>query len=103
MVCGLIGVGLFLVSSTAGFRGIEDPTQNFSITFVFYTFWLGMVLLSVLFGDVFRAFNPWRAIGRAISGGFRLAAGNRPRAFQISGALGRGRRCSASCSSSGRS
>src|SRR5258705_8886879 len=34
VVCGLIGVGLFVVVLYAGFRGIEDPTQNFSITFV---------------------------------------------------------------------
>ena len=76
-VCGLVGVGLFVLVLYAGFRGIEDPTQNFSVIFVFYTFWLGMVLVSVLFGDVFRAFNPWRAIGRAVSGGFRLIAGQR--------------------------
>jgi hypothetical protein len=74
-ICGLIGVGLFVLVLYAGFRGIEDPTHNFSIIFVFYTFWLGLVLVSVLFGDVFRAFNPWRAIGRAMSGGFRLVAG----------------------------
>jgi hypothetical protein len=74
VVCGLIGVGLFVLVLYAGFRGIEDPTQNFSIVFVFYTFWLGLVLLSVLLGDVFRAFNPWRAIGRMVSGGFRLVA-----------------------------
>ena len=29
------------------------------------TFWVGLVVLSILFGDVFRAFNSWRAIGRA--------------------------------------
>jgi hypothetical protein len=75
VLCGLIGVGLFVLVLYAGFRGIEDPTQNFSIIFVFYTFWLGLVLVSVLFGNVFRAFNPWRAIGRTISGGFRLVAG----------------------------
>ena len=28
--------------------------------------WVGLVPLSVLFGDVFRAFNPWRAIGRGL-------------------------------------
>jgi hypothetical protein len=90
VVCGLIGVGLFVVVLYAGFRGIEDPTQNFSITFVFYTFWLGMVLASVLFGDVFRAFNPWRAMGRAISGGFRLVAGeSAPTPFRYPDALGR--------------
>jgi hypothetical protein len=75
LVCGLIGVFLFVVVLYAGFRGIEDPTQNFSVVFVFYTFWLGLVLLSVLFGDIFRAFNPWRALGRLVSGGFRLVAG----------------------------
>jgi hypothetical protein len=72
---GLVGVGLLVVVLYAGFRGIEDPTQNFSVVFVFYTFWLGLVLLSVLLGDIFRAFNPWRALGRLVSGGFRLVAG----------------------------
>jgi hypothetical protein len=75
VLCGLIGVGLFVAVLYAGFRGISDPTQNFAIVFVFYTFWLGMVLVSVLLGDVFRAFNPWRALGRLVSGGFRLVAG----------------------------
>ena len=75
VLCGLIGVGLFVVVLYTGFRGISDPTQNFSVVFVFYTFWLGLVLLSVLLGDVFRAFNPWRALGRLVSGGFRLVAG----------------------------
>ena len=89
-VCGLTGVGLFGVVLYAGFRGISDPTQNFSIIFVFYTFWLGLVVLSVLLGDVFRAFNPWRAIGRTISGGFRLAAGQRaPAPFTYPDWLGR--------------
>ncbi len=90
VLCGLIGVGLFVVVLYAGLRGIEDPTQNFSIVFVFYTFWLGLVLLSVLFGDVFRAFNPWRAIGRTVSGGFRLVAGqSAPTPFTYPERLGR--------------
>src|SRR3954463_3980473 len=29
VVCGLIGVGLFVVVLYSGFRGISDPTQNF--------------------------------------------------------------------------
>jgi hypothetical protein len=89
-VCSLIGVGLFVLVLYAGFRGIEDPTQNFAIVFVFYTFWLGMVLVSVVLGDVFRAFNPWRVIGRAISGGFRLVAGqSAPTPLTYPDALGR--------------
>jgi hypothetical protein len=90
VLCGLVGVGLFVLVLYAGFRGIEDPTQNFSITFVFYTFWLGLVLLSVLLGDVFRAFNPWRALGRLVSGGFRLVAGqSAPAPFSYPDRLGR--------------
>jgi len=90
VICGVIGVALFVIVLYAGFRGIEDPTQNFSIIFVFYTFWLGLVLVSVLFGDVFRAFNAWRAIGRTISAGFRLVAGqSAPAPFTYPGKLGR--------------
>jgi hypothetical protein len=90
VLCGLIGVFLWVVVLYAGFRGIEDPTHNFAIVFVFYTFWLGIVLLSVLLGDVFPAFNPWRAIGRTISGGFRLVAGqSAPAPFRYPDWLGR--------------
>ncbi len=45
------------------------------MTFVYVTVYLGFVVVSVVFGDVFRAFNPWRAIARAFGGAFRLVAG----------------------------
>jgi hypothetical protein len=48
-------------------RGVQAERANFATTFVFVIFWVGLIPLSVLFGDVFRAFNPWRAIGRAVS------------------------------------
>jgi hypothetical protein len=90
VLCGGIGVGLFVLVLYAGFRGISDPTQNFSVIFVFYTFWLGMVLVSVVLGDVFRAFNPWRALSRLVSGGFRLIAGqSAPVPFSYPDRLGR--------------
>jgi hypothetical protein len=41
---------------------------------VFATFWLGLVFVSVLLGDVFRAFNPWRAIAEGFAWLFRLVA-----------------------------
>ena len=47
-------------------------------------------MLSVLFGDVFRAFNPWRAIGRAVSAGFgKLAGQRRPAPLTYPERLGR--------------
>src|SRR5690606_24112917 len=74
-LAGLLAVALLAVTIWAGLYGTEAPARNFAVTFVFVTFWLGMAGLSVVFGDVFRAFNPWRAIARAASGGFRLIAG----------------------------
>jgi hypothetical protein len=75
IVAGAIGVFLLGVTIWSALSGTEAPDRNFSLTFVFVTFWLGLVGLSVLFGDVFRPFNPWRAIARVFGGGFRLIAG----------------------------
>jgi hypothetical protein len=75
IITGAIGVlGLGVVVYT-GLRGTDEPNLNFAVTFVFVTFWLGMVVLSILLGDVFRALNPWRAMARAVGAVFRLIAG----------------------------
>ena len=66
IVCGALGVAMLGVVIYTGFRGTQSPAANFAPTFVFVNWWVGLVPLSVLFGDVFRAFNPWRAIGRAL-------------------------------------
>lgn len=65
-VCGAIGVFLLGVVVWAGLVGTEVPDANFAPTFVFVIFWVGLVVASVLLGDVFRAFNPWRAMGRVL-------------------------------------
>jgi len=67
ILCGAIGAVLLGVVVYAGLRGTQTVTANFAPTFVYVIFWLGLVPASVLFGDVFRAFNPWRAIGRAVA------------------------------------
>jgi len=64
-VCGTIGVFLFGVTIWAGLAGEQTSASNWTSTFIYVIFWLGFAAASVLFGDVFRAFNPWRAIGRA--------------------------------------
>jgi hypothetical protein len=66
IVCGAIGIGLLGVVIYTGLQGTQSPAANFAPTFVFVIFWIGLVPVSVLFGDVFRAFNPWRALGRAV-------------------------------------
>ena len=62
LLAGALGVFLLAVTVSAGLEGTDAPDRNFAVTFVFVTFWLGLVALSVLVGDVFRALNPWRAI-----------------------------------------
>jgi hypothetical protein len=69
---GVLGLGVVVYT---GLRGTDEPNLNFAVTFVFVTFWLGMVVLSILLGDVFRAFNPWRAMARTVGAVFRLVAG----------------------------
>ena len=68
VVCGAIGVFLLGVVVYTGLRGAQSPTANFAPTFVYVIFWLALLPASILFGDVFKAFNPWRAIGRAVGG-----------------------------------
>ncbi len=75
IVCGAIGVLLFGVTIYSGLEGSEVATNNFAPTFIYVVFWVGLVAASVLFGDVFRAFNPWRALGRAVAWVSQKAAG----------------------------
>jgi hypothetical protein len=89
VICGAIGVFLLGLSIYAGLRGTEAPDRNFAPTFLFVTAWLGIPLFSVIFGDVFRPFNPWRAVGRAIGGAFTAIAGQRPAHLEYPERLGR--------------
>jgi hypothetical protein len=66
LLCGAVGVVLLGVVVYAGLRGTQSATANFAPTFIYVIFWLGLVPASVLLGDVFKAFNPWRAVGRAV-------------------------------------
>jgi len=88
-LCGLIGVFLLGVAVYAGLRGTEAPDRNFALTFLFVTAWLGFPVFSALLGDVFRPFNPWRAVGRLAGAGFRAIAGQRPAHLAYPEALGR--------------
>jgi hypothetical protein len=67
-ICAAIGVALFVLVVYAGFAGTTAAASNLTPTFVFVIFWVGLAILSPLFGDVFAAFNPWRAIARAVAG-----------------------------------
>jgi hypothetical protein len=63
---GLLGVVAFVAVVYSGLRGAQDAQDNLAPTIIYVHFWVGLAVLSVLFGDVFKALNPWRAIARFI-------------------------------------
>lgn len=89
VICGAIGVFLLGFAIYAGLEGTEAPDRNFALTFLYVTCWLGFPFFSAIFGDLFRPFNPWRAIGRAAGAGFRLVAGQRAAHLSYPEKLGR--------------
>jgi hypothetical protein len=89
VLCGFLGVFLLGVAIYSGLRGTEAPDRNFALTFLFVTAWLGFPIFSAFLGDIFRPFNPWRAVGRAAGAGFRAIAGQPPAHLAYPDALGR--------------
>jgi hypothetical protein len=76
VVLGATSVALFVLVVAAGLVGKDSPLLNLTPTFVYVVFWLGVPLLSVLLGDVWRVLNPWRAVADAAAwAGDRLGAG----------------------------
>jgi hypothetical protein len=77
-VCQCVGAFLLVVVLVSGFFGTQQAENNFAPVFIYITFWVGTAFASALFGDVFRAFNPWRAWGRAAGWIVTRARGGRP-------------------------
>ena len=67
VVLGALSVALLALVVAAALVGEDSPTLNLAPTFVYVVFWLGMPLLSVLLGDVWRVLDPWRAIADAVA------------------------------------
>jgi hypothetical protein len=86
---GLIGVGLLVLVVVAGLFGEQTALSNFAPTFIYVIFWVGLVPASILLGDIFRPFNPWRAIGRATGFVTSRVAGPLPKPFAYPERLGR--------------
>ena len=61
----VLSVSLFALVFAAALLGATDPYRNLAPTWIYVVFWLGLPVLSVLFGDVWRALSPWRALADA--------------------------------------
>jgi hypothetical protein len=66
-LAGALGVAFFVVCVYAGFAGRQEAATNLLPTVFYVVFWVGVPIASAVLGDVFRAFNPWRAIARAVA------------------------------------
>jgi hypothetical protein len=58
----VVSVALFVLTLATALFGTAVELLNFAPTFVYVIFWLGVPLLSILFGNVWRALSPWRAV-----------------------------------------
>ena len=66
-LAGALGVAIFAITVYAGFAGDQTATNNLAPTLIFVLFWVGLAVVSPIFGDVFKALNPWRAVARAVA------------------------------------
>jgi hypothetical protein len=62
ILLGTASVGLLVLTLATALFGTTIPFLNFAPTFVYVVFWLGLPLLSVTLGDVWRVLSPWRAL-----------------------------------------
>jgi hypothetical protein len=64
VLCGAVGVAAFVATVWAGFAGSQTATANLAPTVVYVVFWVAIPFATLLLGDIFAAFNPWRAVAR---------------------------------------
>jgi hypothetical protein len=60
VVSGL-SLALFVVIWTAAAFGSERASANLAPTFIYITFWVGMVVVTIVLGNVWSVLDPWRA------------------------------------------
>jgi hypothetical protein len=90
VLAGLAGTVALGVTVYAGIAGVQDALGNLEPTVIYVVFWVGLVVASLLFGDVWRALSPWRAIARGVSWvSGRLSSGEPPAPLEYPRWLGR--------------
>jgi hypothetical protein len=67
VAAGGISAALLVLVFLAALLGEPSSRQNLAPTFVLIVFWLGLVPVQILFGNVWRVINPWLAIADAVA------------------------------------
>jgi hypothetical protein len=65
VVLGALSLALLLLVFATALVGERSPVGNLAPTFVYVLFWLGLVPVVVLLGNVWPALNPWKAAADA--------------------------------------
>ncbi|HEU4450553.1 MAG TPA: hypothetical protein VFR63_11325 [Gaiellaceae bacterium] len=86
---GALGVVLLVVVTLAAVAGDRTPNENLAPTFVYVVFWLWLVPVVVLLGNVWSALNPWRAAADGVAWLWERAAGPWTTPFAYPAGLGR--------------
>ncbi|MCY4528691.1 MAG: hypothetical protein OXD46_06645 [Chloroflexi bacterium] len=58
----LLGVAVFLLLIATSLFGVNKPVENFSPTFVWIIWWVGMGYICALLGNFWMLVNPWRTM-----------------------------------------
>jgi hypothetical protein len=66
VVSGL-SLALFVVVWTAAAFGSERASANLAPTFIYIVFWVGMVVVTIVLGNVWSVLDPWRAAADAVA------------------------------------
>ena len=67
IAAGTLSFGLFLVVLASCLLGEQDARVNLGPTFIWVLFWVGLVPIVVVFGNVWRVLSPWRAAADALA------------------------------------
>jgi hypothetical protein len=67
ILLGALSAGLLVVVWLAAFVGKPDAGANLAPTFVWVVFWLGLVPLVVVFGNLWSVLSPWKAVADAVA------------------------------------
>ena len=71
----LAAFGVFILAVVAGLTGDQNPYRNIAPTLVWVIFWVGLVYISALVGNLWDLINPWRTLFEGAERLYRLMGG----------------------------
>jgi hypothetical protein len=67
VLAGAVSAGLLVLVFLTALLGEPSSAENLAPTFVYVVFWLGVVVLQVVLGNVWPVLNPWLAFANAVA------------------------------------